>query len=100
MTDKKIVTQLIKFGFTVSQAKLYFAGLKLGPELMARLAKQSGVRRTTAYYIMEELQRRRFFERRRIGKRIYYVAASLYQLLKMTKERERLVKRLIKIIEC
>lgn len=98
MTDKKIVTQLIRFGFTVPQAKLYFAGLKLGPELMARLAKQSGVRRTTAYYMMEELLRRGFFVKRKVGKRIYYEAASLQQLLRMTKTRERLVRKLIRTL--
>lgn len=99
MTDRKIVTLLIKFGFTPAQAKLYYAGLKLGPELMARLAKFAGVRRTTAYYLMNELIRRRFFVARRIGKRIYYTAASPRQLLKMTKSRERLVRKLIKIFK-
>jgi sugar-specific transcriptional regulator TrmB len=96
MTDKKIVTQLIKFGFTVPQAKLYFAGLKSGPELMARLAKQSGVRRTTAYYMMEELERRGFFVKRKVGKRTYYAAASLHRLLRMAKHRERLVRKLMR----
>ena len=98
MTDKKIVTQLIKFGFTAAQAKLYLAGLKLGPELMARLSHHSRVRRTTAYYMMEELQRRGFFGKIKIGKRYYYVAASLRQLLKMTKRREKLVRKLMKVL--
>jgi len=96
MNDKKIVTKLIFFGFTVPQAKLYYAGLKSGPELMARLAKIAGLRRTTAYYMMTELIRRRFFEKRKVGKRIYYKAASLEQLLKMSQEREELVRKLIK----
>lgn len=78
------------------QAKLYWAGLQLGPELMARLSKHAGVRRTTAYYMMDELKRRRFFTKHKIGKRTFYIASSLQQLLKMTKRRERLVKKLIK----
>ncbi|MBI2355910.1 MAG: hypothetical protein HYV13_01725 [Candidatus Doudnabacteria bacterium] len=98
MTDRKIVTQLIRFGFTVAQAKIYYTGLKSGPELMARLAKRAGVRRTTAYYLMEELIRRRFFSSRKVGKRTYYIASSLQTLLKMTKDRERLVKKLVKIL--
>jgi|SRR3989344_5267558 len=97
MNDKKIIGLLIRFGFTVSQAKLYYAGLRSGPELMARLAKTARVRRTTAYYLMRELIRRRFFSSRKVGKRIYYTAASLDQLLKMTKEREKLVRQLIKV---
>lgn len=98
MTDRKIVTLLIKFGFTPAQAKLYYAGLKLGPELMARLAKFAGVRRTTAYYLIDELIRRRFFTVKKIGKRTYYTAASTRQLLRMTKSREHLVRQLIKIL--
>ena len=100
MTDRKIVTQLMQFGFTLAQAKLYWAGLKLGPELMARLAKLAGLRRTTVYYMMDELIRRRFFEKRKVGKRIYYRAVSLEQLLKMSQEREQLVRKLMKGLKC
>ena len=98
MTDRKIVTRLIQFGFTTQQAKLYYAGLKSGPELMSRLAKQAGVRRTTAYYMMEELLRRGFFSKRKIGKRTYYTTASLEQLLQMTRRRAKLVKSLMRYI--
>lgn len=98
MNDRKIVTQLIKFGFTTSQAKLYYAGLRSGPELMARLARQAGVRRTTAYYMMEELIRRRYFSTRKVGKRKVYVAASLNDLLQMTESREQLIKKLVKLV--
>ncbi|OGE81890.1 MAG: hypothetical protein A3H72_00320 [Candidatus Doudnabacteria bacterium RIFCSPLOWO2_02_FULL_48_8] len=98
MTDRKIVTQLIKFGFTVPQAKLYLAGLKLGPELMARLSRQSSVRRTTAYYIMKELMRRGFFSMRKVGKRSYYIATNGKELFKMIRRREKLIKKLLPLL--
>ena len=100
MTDQKIVTQLSRDWLTIPQAKLYYAGLKFGPELMARLAKRAGIRRTTAYYMMQELQRRQFFARRKIGKRTYYIAISLEGLLEMTRQRARLIKKLITELEC
>lgn len=96
MNQYKLIKQLEKFGFTIAQARLYLAGLELGNQaLMARLAKLSGVRRTTAYYLMEELLRRGFFTEKKLGKRNYYIAASPKRLLEMTKERERLVRRLM-----
>lgn len=96
MTEQTLLKNLEQFGFTASQARLYLAGLKLGRRaLMARLAKLSGVRRTTAYYLMEELLRRGFFTKKKLGKRNYYITASPKRLLEMTRERERLVRRLM-----
>ncbi len=83
---------LVKFGLSRPQARLYLAGLRLGPALLAVLARQAGVKRTTAYYIMAELIRRRYFSKRRVGRRWYYVAATTHDLLQMVKERERLVR--------
>lgn len=95
MTSKKIILRnLLKFGFTKSQAKLYFAGIELKQSLMAPLARQAKIKRTTVYYIMKELLRRRFFEKKLIGRRTYYLAATPKKLIIMAKEREKLLKKL------
>lgn len=95
MHQQKILKDLVKFGFTLPQARLYLAGLMWGHGLMAQLARTAGVRRSTAYYLMQELLRRGFFQRKKIGKRHYYFAATPKRLLAMTRERERLVKKII-----
>ncbi len=89
MKNYYLVKELTGWGFTDQQAKLYLAGLKLGQTLMMRLATNSKLKRSSCYYIMEELLRRGFFVSRKVGKRIYYTAATPERLLEMTKEREK-----------
>lgn len=99
MSNKKILKQLHFFGFTSSQAKIYLAGLRLGKVLMAPLAKTAQVKRSSVYYIMEELKRRKFFSSKKIGKRTYYIAASPEKLLKMALERENLIKKIFPLLK-
>jgi sugar-specific transcriptional regulator TrmB len=61
---------------------------------MAHLAKTAGVKRSSAYYAIDELQRRGFFSIKRKGKRIFYKAASPEQLIKMTEARLKEVMKL------
>jgi len=90
-----ILEQLQQFGFTNTQARLYIAGLELGEVLMKPLAQRANISRSTAYYLMEELQRRKFFTIEKIGKRKYYKAASPETLLEMVKKREKLITSLL-----
>lgn len=85
-----------QFGFTRSQAKLFYTGYLIGPSLMAALAKKARIPRATAYYLMSELRRRGFFTTKKHGQRTIYIAASDETLLNMVRERERLVKKLIR----
>ena len=62
---------------------------------MAKLARAAKIPRSSAYYVMDELLRRRFFATKKMGGRIYYLAASNHQLINMVRQREQLVKKLI-----
>lgn len=94
MNHKKLLQELEQFGFTEPQAKLYLAGLSAEELLMQPLAKKAGIKRTTAYYVMEELLRRGFFSIKKIGKRHYYVAATPKRLVEMIEQREKLIKKI------
>lgn len=94
MNNKKLLQELEKFGFTEPQAKLYLAGLSQDELLMQPLAKKAGIKRTSAYYVMEELMRRGFFSVKKNGKRHYYSAASPQRLIEMTEQREKLIKKI------
>ena len=94
MSGNNLEKQLTQFGFTLQQARLYLAGLSLGKSLMAPLARVARVKRSTAYYGMEELLRRKFFSVYKIGKRVYYSAASPQQLVRLTEGRLRFVKKI------
>ena len=95
MKENKILQKLYKFGFTAPQARLYLAGLRLGKALMKHLAQEAKVSRSTAYYLMSELERRKFFAHKKIGKRIYYSAVSPQELLNMALRREQLVRTIM-----
>ncbi len=95
---EKLTRELQKFGFTKAQAKLYLSGLILKHALMQPLARTAGVKRTTAIYLMEELLRRGFFTKKKIGKRTYYLPSSPKKLLEVTKERERLIMKLMPVL--
>ena len=94
MNQKELLKNLEKFGFLPQQAKLYLAGIALGPSLMMPLAKKAGVKRTTTIYSMKELLRRGFFKKIKIGKRIGYLASGPEHLIKITEERKRLIIKL------
>ncbi|MFA4834421.1 MAG: helix-turn-helix domain-containing protein [Patescibacteria group bacterium] len=95
MKDRTAIKIIKQFGFTESQAKLFYAGFANGPSLMSHLAEKAIIPRGTAYYLMSELQRRGFFTAKKHGKRTVYVAASGKRLLQMAQEREKLIKKLI-----
>lgn len=94
MNYKILLSELENFGFTEPQAKLYLAGLSADELLMQPLAKKAGIKRTTAYYVMEELVRRGFFIVKKLGKRYYYVAASPQRLVEMTIQRGKLIRKI------
>ncbi len=60
-----LVTALRAFGFDVKEAKVYLAGLELGPTTVLELARRTRLARTTLYPILEDLRNRGYF---RLGK--------------------------------
>jgi sugar-specific transcriptional regulator TrmB len=96
--EKEIIKKLVNFGFTQSMAQLYLAGIKGGRLLLAQLARKAKIKRTTAYYIMGELIRRKFFRLNKINKRKYYISLSPEDLLKLAREKERIVKTLMPLL--
>lgn len=59
-------TQALRaFGFDDKQARVYLAGLELGPTTVLELSRRTRLARTTLYPILEDLRRRGYF---RLGK--------------------------------
>lgn len=50
------IKELINAGLSENEAKIYLAGLELGETSVYRLARKSGVKRTTAYLTIESLK--------------------------------------------
>lgn len=54
-SDNKLANSLIGVGFSLNQALVYMANLKLGPASIWDIANASEVKRTTCYVVMNEL---------------------------------------------
>lgn len=60
-----LVGALRAFGFDAKEARVYLAGLELGPTTVLELARRTRLARTTLYPILEDLRQRGYF---RLGK--------------------------------
>jgi len=54
--SEKLIESLVDIGLSDNEARVYLAGLELGPCTVLQLAKHSGVKRTTIYTVIESLQ--------------------------------------------
>lgn len=99
MKENRLAKILEQFGLTKPQARLFYEGFRRGPSLMAPLAREAQVPRGTAYYLMCELLRRKFFTAKKQGRRILYIAASGAYLLSLVREREQLIRKFLKQVK-
>lgn len=69
-----LIKNLQKFGLTEKQSRFYLASLKLGSASITELVRASGLKRATAYLVVEELINKGLMRRIKIGNKIYYEA--------------------------
>ena len=81
--------ELKKLGLKEKEAKVYLAGLELGPTSIIQLAERAGITRPTTYEIVSILEKRGLFAQTRIDKRTAYVAQSPETLLGILRSEER-----------
>lgn len=79
--NNNLIELLSNAGLSENQAKIYLAGLELGPSSIWQIAKKSGVKRPTCYVILEELSYKGFTSSANDGKRVIYSVISPKQLL-------------------
>lgn len=85
MTDLVEITTNI--GFSTKAAKVYLAALELGEASIQRLAQKSKIKRTTLYYILDELIESGALICTKVGKKTYYIPEEPITLLKNAKEK-------------
>ncbi len=90
---------LIAFGFDDRESKIYLAGLAIGSGTVLEFAKQANLPRTTIYPIIENLQRRGYFQLRIEKGHTHYVAEPPSTFLKRLEEREEKFKELLPSLE-
>ncbi len=85
MADLVEITK--NLGLTTKAAKIYLAALELGEASVQQLAQTSKLKRTTLYYVIDELVEAGILIHTRTGKKGYYVPEQPATLLKRVKEK-------------
>ncbi|TSA46621.1 hypothetical protein D4R52_00130 [bacterium] len=80
---------LTKLGLTETEAKIYLAALSLGQSLAATIAKQAGVKRTTAYSALDNLIRQGLISEIADSKERKFKAEEPDRLMRLTKKMRR-----------
>jgi sugar-specific transcriptional regulator TrmB len=84
---------LERIGFNPKEANLYLAALELGESNIQQLAKKSGVKRTTAYDIIESLKKKGLMSQALVGKKTVFHATDPRKLENEIEEQRHVVKR-------
>jgi HTH-type transcriptional regulator, sugar sensing transcriptional regulator len=68
--------ELISFGLSEKESKVYLAALELGAETAQNLAKKAGINRPTTYVIIDSLKKRGLMSEVETGKKTHYLAET------------------------
>lgn len=101
-----IELELRKLGLSEKEAKIYLAGLELGPDSAQSIAQKAGLLRPTAYEIIKKLENKGLFKETKEKKKRYFTAQSPETILgilrtqrKEIDEKEREFIRIISALE-
>lgn len=72
---------LEQLGLDVKEVQVYLGLLELGEATILAISKKSGVKRPTAYLIVESLEKKGLVIRRVVGKKIYFTAQHPKKIL-------------------
>ncbi len=106
MDNSPIELELRKLGLTEKEARVYLAGLELGPSSVQNIAQKTGLTRPTTYEIVKKLETKKLLvEAGKKGKRAFTVQSpeNILGLLRTQKreidEKEREFIRIISALE-
>jgi sugar-specific transcriptional regulator TrmB len=90
---------LQNIGLDDKEAKLYIAGLQLGPATVQELARASSIKRTTVYEVVDLLINKNLFTVSQKGKRKMFTAQEPDNLLLFLKQRENVLEQIMPDLE-
>lgn len=96
---KEDIRLVQNIGLSDKAAKLYIAALELGESTVQSLALRSGLKRTTIYYILNELLDAGALLETKRNKKVYYMAELPRQLIKRARERLAETEDIIETLE-
>ncbi len=87
--------ELIEIGLTENEARAYLAALELGETTIARIAKKSGVKRTTTYLSVESLKEKGLLSELKKKKKTFFYAEDPRILQEKIEERKKAIEKII-----
>ncbi len=87
--------ELKKLNFDEKEADVYLALLELGEANIEQIAKKSGVKRTTVYYVIDTLKEKGYIEMSKSGKKILYYALNPKKIGESLEEKKRIFEKIM-----
>lgn len=92
--------ELVKeYGLNDSEAKLYIAALELGEASIQEMARKSKVKRTSIYYMLNDLEEKGVLTTVKRNKKTFFVATSPSNLLKSFRRRLGEFEETVEVLE-
>ena len=89
---------LTKVDLDEKEAKVYIALLDLGSEKVHEIAKKAGIKRPTAYVVLEQLYAKNFVIKTYHERRAFYSAEKPDIILRALKEKEELLAQALPLL--
>lgn len=90
-----LYSQLQDAGFNETEAKIYLAALELGQTTVSRIARKSGVKRTTVYLSLENLMKKGLISSVKAESSHMFFAEDPRNLERMMEERKERITKLV-----
>ena len=91
--------ELIEFGLTKNEAKIYLSLIDLGPSLAGVISRKTGVHRRSVYDAIERLIEKGLIGYITNNNRKYFQAVNPRKLLDLIKEKEELINKILPDLE-
>lgn len=90
-----LIDELKNAGLEESEAKVYLAALELGETNISRLAKKSGIKRTTTYLVVDALKEKGLISSARKGNKTKFYAEDPRKIDEIMLEKKRAIDRVM-----
>ena len=99
MQNTKLLTSLTQFGLDEHEAKVYLAGLSLGPTTVLKIAQSTDVKRTTVYEIITALIHKGLMKKEIKGFKTLYISEHPEKLESTLETKRTLLARVLPELE-
>lgn len=76
MKNTQLSNLLRDLGFQEKEAEIYLSALELGRTTILEISKHSGIKRSTVYELLPELESKGLLKRTKEGKKFYFIAEN------------------------